>query len=877
MGEVYRARDEKLNRDVAIKVLPLAFSRDPERLLRFEQEAQAVGALNHPNILSVYDVTTHEGAPYVVSELLEGESLRDRIANATLPQRKAIDFGIQIVHGLAAAHEKGIVHRDLKPDNIFITRDDRVKILDFGLAKLIQAADAGKPQTDVPTRRVHTDPGAVMGTVGYMSPEQVRSQPVDHRSDIFSFGAVLYEMLSGRRAFHRESAVESLNAILKDDPPELAETSAKINPALDKIVHRCMEKKPERRFHSAHDLGFALEALTAQSESAMSTVTTQVVTHNQTASGLLRRFSSAWSGWIVAGVLLLLTLGLGWLYLSRPSTGDARVMRLSILPPEKATLISGQAPTISPDGAHIVYVVTDANGRTMLYQCALDSTAAQPLAGTEGGGWPFWSPNSREVGFFAGGKLKKVDIAGGQPVTLADAPVPRGGSWNQDGLIIFTPAPPAPTLRVSAAGGAATPLNSVDMERGEYPRSFPQFLPDGRHYLFLSGGSRKVGTRLIGVASLDSPEVKTILTTDFTALYAKPGYLLFRREAKLMAQRFDAERLEVSGDPFPVAEQIGFDGLTYQTLVSASDQGVLAYQSLGAGKTQLVWFDRADKKLGAVGEPGDYSDLSLSFDEKRLAFSRVDPDTGNSDIWLMDLASGSPSRFTFETAVDFAPIWSPDGQRIVFASLREGAPNLFQKMANGSGQEESLYKSPLAKLPSDWSADGRFVICGTVDPKTRWDLWVLSVADQKWETFLQTPANESRAVFSPNGRWVAYESDESGKKEIYVQSFPASGAKWQISASGGSQPRWRRDGKELFYLSGDRKVTAVEVNTEAPTFAHGTPKALFDTPILKGEDHPGDQYAVTADGQRFLVNTLAEDRTYAPISLVLNWTAALKK
>jgi len=878
MGEVYRARDEKLNRDVAIKVLPVALSQDSERLLRFEQEAQAAGALNHPNILSVYDVDTHEGAPYVVSELLEGETLRDRIADATLSQRRAIEIAIQMAHGLAAAHEKGIVHRDLKPDNIFITKDDRAKILDFGLAKLIQPAEITKAQTDVPTRKVHTDPGTVMGTVGYMSPEQVRSQAIDHRSDIFSFGAVLYEMLTGRRAFHRDSAVETLNAILKDDPTELIETSPKINPALDKIVRRCLEKKPERRFHSAHDLGFALEALTEPSDSSLRTVTSAGIAQGQAALGIRGLLRSSWVAWAVAGIFIVLLLGLGWMYATRPSINDPRVMRLSILPPEQATLIAGQAPTVSPDGRHLIFAVTDATGRTMLYLRALDSHVSQPLLGTEGGSLPFWSPDSREFGFFAGGKLKKIDIAGGQPVTLADAPVPRGGSWSQDAVIIFLPAPPAPTMRISAAGGAPTPLNSVDMPQGEYPRWFPQFLPDGHHYLFLSGGSKATGTRTICVASLDSKEVKTILQSDFTALYVKPGYLLFRRDTMLMAQKFNADRLELSGDPFPVAEQIGFDGLTYQTLVSASDQGVLAYQSLGVGKTQLAWFDREGKKLGVIGAPGDYSDLALASNDKRVAFSRTDQDTGNVDIWVMDLASGAPSRFTFDTAVDFSPVWSPNGEEIVFASLREGAPNLFKKLSNGSGQEDSLYRSALAKLPSDWSRDGRFIVCGTVDPKTRWDLWVLSMAgDHNWEVFWQTPANETRAVLSPNARWMAYESDESGKKELYVQSFPTSGAKWQISANGGSQPLWRSDGKELFYLGGDRKVTAVEVNTETGTFTHSTPRDLFETRISKGDGHPGRQYAVASDGQRFLVNTLAEEGAYNYIGVVLNWTATLKK
>lgn len=877
MGEVYRARDQKLNRDVAIKVLPAGLSDSADRLQRFEQEAQAAGSLNHPNILAVYDVDTYDNAPYVVSELLEGETLRDRIADASLTHRNATEYGIQIAHGLGAAHDKGIVHRDLKPDNVFITKDDRVKILDFGLAKLVHPADETIAQTDVPTRKVMTDAGTVMGTVGYMSPEQVRSEPIDHRSDIFSFGTVLYEMLSGRRAFQRDSAVETLNAILKDEPTELTESNSRINPSLEKIVRRCLEKKPERRFHSAHDLGFALEALTAPSDSGLQTTTASPAI-KQNDWRMLAPLRKLWVAWAVALVCMLLLLTAGWFYLNRSPSTDARVLRLSILPPERATLMAGQAPTVSPDGAYVVFAVTDVTGGNLLYLRALDSHTSQPLVGTEGGMWPFWSPDSRELGFFAGGKLKKIDISGGQPVTLADAPVPRGGSWNQDGLIIFTPAPPGPTFRISASGGAPAPLNSVDMANGEYPRWFPQFLPDGHHYLFLSGGTKSPGTRGISVASLDSQEVKAILPSDFTAIYVKPGYLLFRRETMLMAQKFDGDRLELSGGPFPIAEQIGFEGFTYQTLASASDQGVLAYQSLGVGTTQLAWLDREGRKLGLVGAPADYSDLSLAPGDKRLTFTQADSDSGNVDIWVMDLTNNTPSRFTFDTAVDFAPVWSPDGQQIVFSSLREGAPNLFRKMANGAGQEDPLYRSTLAKLPSDWSADGRFIICSTVDPKTKFDLWVLSIAgDHKWEVLWQTPANEMRAVFSPNARWVAYESDESGKKEIYVQSFPTSGAKWQISSNGGSQALWRHDGKELFYLGGDRKVTAVDVNTDAPTFAHGTPRALFETRINKGEGRPGYQYAVTSDGQRFLVNTLAEEGAYNHIGVVLNWTASLKK
>jgi len=876
MGEVYRASDTRLNREVAIKVLPATFAADEDRLRRFQQEALATSALNHPNILTVYDIGTHEGAPYIVAELLEGEELREHLDHGPIPARKAIEYAIQIASGLAAAHAKAIVHRDLKPENIFVTADGRVKILDFGLAKLRPQGGERDSGSDVQTQKALTDPGVVMGTVGYMSPEQVRGQHTDHRADIFSFGVMLYEMLEGRRAFTGESAIEVMNAILKEQPPELSETPAKINPALEGTVRRCLEKKPEMRFHSAHDLGFALSTLTIQSGSRLETATAlPAVTKSDIKEGLL---GNAPLAWITAALLLVIALALAAVAYLRPAPVPARAYRLSALPPEKAILMSGQAPAISPDGSRLAFVAVDQTGRTLLYVRPLDSLTAQALAGTDGAAWPFWSPDGRSIGFFAGGKLKRIEAAGGQLATLADAPVGRGGSWNRDGVIIFTPTPPSSLYRVSAAGGEASAMVTVDVPHGEFPRMFPQFLPDGRRYLYFSAGGQRPGTRIVGVGSLDSQEKKQILNADFAAIYAPPGYLLFRREATLMAQRFDAVKLELSGDPFPVAEQVGFDGTSFQTLASASENGVLAFQSLGAGNTQLVWVDRGGKQLGIVGPPGDYSGLALSSDDGRLAFQQTDPDTGNVDIWVTELNGNTSSRFTFDPVVEFGPVWSHDGGRIAFSSLRDGFPNVFQKVSSGAGEDEPMFKSPVPTIPSDWSKDGRFLICATVGLNTRWDLWILSVSgERKWETFLETPYNEQRATFAPSGRWIAYESDESGKKEVYVRSFPASGAKWQVSAGGGSQPRFARDGKELFYLSADRKMMAVQVNTNGVSFEAGAPRALFETHILMKEDRTGNQYAVASDGQRFLINSTIAATVASPISVVVNWAPEGKK
>ena len=871
MGEVYRARDVKLNRDVAIKVLPAAYSADADRLRRFEQEAQAAGALNHPNVLAVHDVGIHDGAPYVVSELLEGETFRDILNQGPLAQRKAINYATLIAHGLAAAHEKGIIHRDLKPENIFITKDDRVKILDFGLAKLITPGGNNVVQTDVATLKAQTSAGTVMGTVGYMSPEQVRGQPVDQRSDIFSFGAVLYEALSGRRAFYSDSAVESLNAILKEEPPDLNEANTKINPQLEKIVRRCLEKKPERRFHSAHDLSFALEALTISPESSLKTETLVASTATLNRSGFVRNSRLPW---IVAGVLSLLTLGMAWVYFTRQPKAETRAVKLLILPPAKTFLMAGQPPLISPDGKILAFVAMDVSGNGLLYVRPLDSLEARAIEGSDGVAFPFWSPDSRSLGFFAKGKLKRVEVSGGQPTTLANAPNPRGGAWNRDGVIIYCPIPPSPLLRISASGGESTPINSNNIPGAV--RWLPSFLPDGRHYLYIA---RMAGTeREVRVGSLDSDDSKSLVrAANSHAVYAHPGYLLYRRESTLVAHRFDVTKLELEGDPIPIAEDVGFDATSYQGYFSASDDGVVVHHSGSAGLTQLTWSDRTGKQLGVIDEPADQGDLELSPDDSRLAFRRVDNRTGSISIWLIDLARAVPSRFTFGKTTDFSPIWSPDGRRIVFSTLRDGPPNLYQKLSSSAGNDEPFAKSPEPMLSFDWSRDGRYIIYGVVDPKTSWDLWTLPVDDtSKPVQFLQTNFDERGAKFSPNGRWVAYESNESGTNEVCVRPFPATPGKWQVSTSGGQQPRWRSDGKELFYLSADHKLMSVEVNTEGSTFEHRTPTALFGTRV-GGIDTPGAYYDVTADGQRFILNSLVAEATYTPITVVLDWTADLKR
>jgi Serine/threonine protein kinase len=888
MGEVYRARDEKLNRDVAIKVLPVEFSQNGDRLRRFEQEAQAAGALNHPNILAVYDVGTHDNAAYVVSELLEGESLKDRLHHGAIAQRKAIDYAIQMSHGLTAAHEKGIVHRDLKPDNIFITRDHRIKILDFGIAKLIEPVKDAVGQTDIATRKVHTNPGTVVGTPGYMSPEQVRGRGVDHRSDIFSFGAVLYEMLSGQRAFHGESAVETLNAILKEEPVELTSTNRNITPSLERVVWHCLEKSPERRFQSATDIAFALESLSGSS--GVSGETTTVISSPLSGSRTKKQLP-----WLAAGVLLIALLAVlpfAIAYFRSAPTSHPSAIRATIPAPENAHLLYFHQMAVSPDGQRLVFGAVGANGAFSLWLRPLGAASAQPLAGTEGANYPFWSPDSRFIGFFANGKLKKIDAAGGPAQTLCDAPDGRGGTWNRDGVIVFAPDLNSALYRVSATGGAPVAL-PLDKSRKENVHHFPYFLPDGQHFLYRAGKTisyaRDEGNGIY-VGSLDSSEYKLILPADTYAVYAS-GHLLFWRDGSLMAQPFDAKSLQLSGEAVPVAEQVQMNLPEVRASFSVSENGVLVFQS-GLGirvgtASQLFWYDRDGKREAKSGEPLFGANPRLSPDGQRIVVMGYDFQAGSTDLWLYDAALSRKTRFTFDPAFDSYPVWSPDGSSIIFSSDRKTrlVYDIYQKDASGARNEELLLASddstPANSItrgnmrPSSCSADGRFLVYTRLEVTNRkGDIWVLPLTgERKPFPLIPTPQfDEAHAQFSPDGRFLAYDSDESGSRQVYVTAFPGPGGKQQVSTNGGEDPIWRRDGRELFFLS-EGKMMAAQVKTNGSGLDIGNAQLLFDA-------HSGfggfAHYDVTPDGKRFIVATIGEGGS-APMNLVVNWTADLKK
>ncbi|HEV8608686.1 MAG TPA: protein kinase [Thermoanaerobaculia bacterium] len=869
MGEVYRARDTRLDRTVAVKVLPAHLSSSAESRQRFEREAKTISQLSHPHICALYDVGNQDGVEFLVMEYLEGETLSDRLLKGPLAFDQVLRYGIEIADALDKAHRQGIVHRDLKPGNVMITKSG-VKLLDFGLAKAIAPAGrtSGASLTALPTQAGTdlTAEGTILGTFQYMAPEQLEGKEADARTDIFAFGAVLYEMATGRKAFSGKSQASLISSIMGVEPPPVSTVAPMTPPAFDRVVRTCLAKDPEDRWQTAHDVMLELKWVAEGGSAA-----------GLPAPVVARRRSRERLAWIVAGILAASTVALGILELRRPRSAFP-VVRSNVLPPGKTafSFVSGGAGPvkISPDGRQLAFVASESGGKRQLWIRPLDSLVARPLPATEGATYPFWSPDGRFVGFFADGKLKRMEVSGGPALTLCDAPDPRGGSWNRDGIILFEPQFREPLYRVTAAGGKPVPVTSFDASRRETTHRWPFFLPDGRHFLYLSG-SHSTGAEseldAIFVGSLDGEKPKLLVNARSNAAYAA-GHLLFVRQKTLLAQPFDPKRGKLNGEAFPIAENVQDDSGFFNAVFSVSEQGTLAYQEAGGttGLSELAWVDRSGKKIDVLGDPADYFEPRISPDGRRVAVGVGDP----GDIWIYDVARRIRTRLTFAAADDFSSVWSPDGTRVAFSSVRSGAGDLYAKVASGTGADELLSSSKVFKVPNSWSPDGRYLAYFQGAPGSKADLWLLSISDRKASPLLQTEFDEVAAAFSPDGRWLAYASNESGRNEIYVQPFPGPGGKWQVSTAGGLHPRWRRDGKELFYITSDGKVMAVEVRAGA-AFESGTPQALFATSLKNAPGPPS--YDASADGQRFLLNRPIGEESSPPITLVQNWTAFLNR
>jgi serine/threonine protein kinase len=859
MGEVYKARDTRLDRTVAIKILPDTLATDPQFRERFDREARTISQLDHPHICALYDIGEQDGTSFLVMQYLEGETLEARFKKGALSLDQALQYAIQIADALATAHKAGIVHRDLKPGNIMLTKAG-AKLLDFGLAKDSGSIAAGAGLSMLPTTPPNlTAQGTILGTFQYMAPEQLEGHEADARSDIFAFGAVAYEMVTGKKAFEGKSQASVAAAILERDPPSMCSLKPVTPPLLERTVKRCLAKEPEKRWQATSDLCDELKWIAEGGETGSSTVVRPTKVRERLA-------------WGVALLAVLSAVLLG-LRNSRVVTAPPETVRLSVVTPDTSSPLDF---AISPDGRTLAFVAYAEGGKQLLWVRPLDSTTAQPLAGTEEATQPFWSPDNRFIAFFAGGKLKKIEVSGGTPQTICDVATPRGGTWNRDDVILLTRGANSGLSRVSAAGGEPTPLTVLDAKK-ESSHRYPQFLPDGRHFLFFVQAGRGNG---ISVGSIDAKESKHLLDTNMAALYAPPGYLLFVRDGVVMEQAFDAGKIELTGEAVRVVEGLTPDPFN-RIAFSVSDTGVLVYRSSPVkGSRQFAWFDRSGKPLGPVGPGGEYFNPELSPNGKEVAFSQTDLQTNNLDIWRMDLTNGERRRLTFDPAIDVNQIWSPDGSRILFGSNRDGPLDVYQRLSSGAGTEERWLQIPGSTVvPKDWSVDGRFVILTVPDLNSRNQVWVRPLfGDRKPKAFVETAATNDYARFSPDGKWIAYASNESQKFEVYVQTFPTGNGKWQVSTNGGVQPRWRRDGKELFYLASDRKLMAVPVRSGS-SFEFGVPVPLFATKTVGGSAFSSGyshQYDVTPDGQRFLLNTEA-DGSATPITVVLNWTAPLKK
>jgi Tol biopolymer transport system component/predicted Ser/Thr protein kinase len=864
MGEVYKARDTRLDRTVAIKVLPTHLAERAVLRERFEREAKTIAGLNHPHICTLFDTGHQDDIDFLVMEYIEGETLAQRLQRGALPIQQVLQYAIEIADALDKAHRNGITHRDLKPGNIMLTKSG-TKLLDFGLAKLQQDAKPATPFSELPTiQGGETAEGTILGTLQYMSPEQVEARPVDARTDIFAFGAVVYEMATGKKAFEGRSQASLIAKILETDPAPILTLQPMTPTALDRLVKKCMAKEPEKRWQAASDVCDELKWIAEQGQGTQAAM--------PGSGGIANRGVRDQLGWLVAAVAIVVAaaLAVAVFYFRRPSA-ELKVVHFAVASPEKQNLpVNGLGPnffSLSPDGSKVVFVAVDAGGHSQLWLRYFDSPTARALPGTEDAWGPFWSPDGRFVAFSAG-SLKKVPIAGGPAETITTSPASFGGTWNRDGVILFSPGPGSRILRVPSAGGSPTPVTLADASRQSLVDDWPYFLPDGKHFLYTIDTSNPENSGIY-VGSLDSKETKLILKSYSSALYASPGYLLFNRAGTLLAQPFDADRLEVKGDAIPIAEGVQFNAANGKAAVAVSGNGVLAYRLVPtAAQNKLVWVDRKGTEQPLAAPPHAYRNPRLSPDGQRVA---VTIDELGTQEWLLDIGRGTLTRLTFEGSYNGALAWTPDGKRVTFASDRAGSRNLFWQLADGSGGTERLATSDRQQVASSWSPDGQTLAFEQIDPGTGFDLFVYRLKDRKVETFLQTRFNEIAPQFSPDGRWLAYVSDESGRNEVYVQPYPGPGGKWQISTEGGTEPVWARNG-ELFYRNGD-KMMAVGTTTKA-NFSANTPKVLFEGHYATYNTMPA--YDVTPDGQRLLLAKPAEQGPQE-ISVVLNWFEELKQ
>ncbi len=879
MGDVYRARDTRLDRTVAIKTLPDALAADPQFRERFEREARAISSLDHPHICALYDVgearipshqpssshqpsaISHDVVRFLVMQYLEGPTLADRLSKGPLPLDETLRTAIQIADALAFAHRAGIVHRDLKPGNVMLTKSG-AKLLDFGLAKTsTPAVTTSNVSMLATTPPAMTAQGTILGTFQYMAPEQIEGRDADARSDIFAFGAVLYEMVAGKKAFEGKTHASLMAAILERELPAVSSVQPLALPALDRVLRKCLAKAPDARWQSAADLADALRWIADDR--------TGGTAHGGPAPSAPRRARAAWAPLAIAAAIIVA--------LAVPSTrhllersAPAVEMRLDVATPATAQPLHF---ALSPDGTHLAFVAAG-TGSPRLWLRPLNAATAHALPGTEGAEYPFWSPDGRTIGFFATGKVKRIDIAGASPQIIADAPNGRGGTWSRDGVILFAPSNSAAILRVDASGGAATPVTKHNA--GEGSHRLPQFLPDGRHFLFFAQGSPEMQGIYLG--SLDGGDATRLTASDVAGFYTDPGVVVFMQQNALVARRLDLVHQTLKGEPQTIADGISFEPTFQLGGFSVSAAGTLAYRLGGTERRwQFTWFDRSGRRLGVAGEPDVNAPQApeLSADGRRIANNRTVQN--NTDIWLMDVQRGGTTRFTFDAAADMMPVWSPDGERVAFSSNRKGIFNLYLKRSSGAGTDELLVESPYVKSFSDWSRDGRFLLYQNADPKTGWDVAAIPVPGDVSRPIVvaNSPFEERGGQFSPDGYWVAYQSNESGRFEIYVQPFPQPSGKWQVSTAGGTDPRWAPEGKELFFVAPDLKMMAVTVRTSGSALEAASPVALFQVRMsVGGLANLKQQYVVARDG-RFLINMPTDENELAPITLILNWKPRL--